>query len=81
MGGITPAHLVLVLVIALLVLGPGKLPETGAALGRAMRDFRHGLDGKDESSPESHVAMTAVPAEATPPQAAIAAGQDDQAGG
>ena len=80
MGGITPAHLVLVLVIALLVLGPGKLPETGAALGRAMRDFRHGLDGKDESSPEGQVGA-AVPTEASPPQAAIAAGQDDQAGG
>lgn len=30
----------LILVIAILVIGPGKLPETGAALGRAIRAFR-----------------------------------------
>jgi sec-independent protein translocase protein TatA len=43
LDGITPVHLIIVLVIALLILGPGKLPETGAALGKAVRDFRHGL--------------------------------------
>ena len=41
--GITPVHLIIVLVVALLILGPGKLPETGAALGKAVREFRHGL--------------------------------------
>ncbi len=40
MGGLTPAHLVLVLVVALFVLGPGKLPEVGAALGKSIREFR-----------------------------------------
>jgi sec-independent protein translocase protein TatA len=43
LDGITPVHLIIVLVIALLVLGPGKLPETGAALGKAVRSFRQGL--------------------------------------
>jgi sec-independent protein translocase protein TatA len=43
LDGITPVHLIIVLVIALLILGPGKLPETGAALGKAVRDFRHGM--------------------------------------
>jgi sec-independent protein translocase protein TatA len=33
-------HLILILGVALLVIGPGKLPETGAALGRAIREFR-----------------------------------------
>ena len=37
MGALSPVHLIIVLVIALLVIGPGKLPETGAALGRAIR--------------------------------------------
>jgi sec-independent protein translocase protein TatA len=45
MGALSPVHLVIVLVIALLVIGPGKLPETGAALGRAIRDFRQAMDG------------------------------------
>lgn len=48
MGLVTPGHLVLVLAIALLVLGPGKLPETGAALGKAIRSFRDGVEGRDE---------------------------------
>ena len=47
MGAISPAHLILILVVALLVLGPGKLPETGAALGRAVRGFRDAVEGKD----------------------------------
>ncbi len=41
--GISPVHLIIVLVVALLILGPGKLPETGAALGKAVRDFRRGM--------------------------------------
>lgn len=45
MGALSPLHLVIVLVVALLVLGPGKLPETGAALGRAIREFRSAVDG------------------------------------
>ena len=48
MGALSPVHLVLVLLIALLVIGPGKLPETGAALGHAIRDFRQAMDGTRE---------------------------------
>ncbi len=51
MGALSPAHLIIILVIALLILGPGKLPETGAALGRAFRDFRNAMDGKDDPAP------------------------------
>jgi sec-independent protein translocase protein TatA len=53
MGALSPVHLIIVLVIALLVIGPGKLPETGAALGRAIRDFRQAVDGTQpaETSP------------------------------
>ncbi len=49
MGALSPVHLIIVLVIALLVIGPGKLPETGAALGRAIRDFRQAVDGTQPS--------------------------------
>ena len=45
MGALSPVHLIIILVVALLVIGPGKLPETGAALGRAIRDFRQAVDG------------------------------------
>ncbi len=53
MGELSPAHLIFVLVIAVLVLGPGKLPETGAALGRAFRDFRSAMNGTDEDAPQT----------------------------
>lgn len=40
MAGLTPAHLVLILIIALIVIGPGKLPELGAAIGKSLREFQ-----------------------------------------
>lgn len=71
MPNITPIHLVLILVIALLVLGPGKLPDVGAALGKSIREFRKAAGDLQES-----VNVTAAPtqpaasAAATPPTAA-----------
>ncbi len=38
--GVGPAEMLLILVIALIVFGPGRLPEIGAAIGRAVNDFR-----------------------------------------
>lgn len=37
---IGPFELLLVLILALLILGPGKLPEVGSALGKTIREFR-----------------------------------------
>jgi sec-independent protein translocase protein TatA len=37
-------ELIIVLVIALIIFGPGKLPEVGQALGRTVREFRHATD-------------------------------------
>ena len=39
-----PTHLLFILVVALLVLGPKRLPEVGRALGRGLRDFRSALN-------------------------------------
>jgi sec-independent protein translocase protein TatA len=50
MGALSPVHLIVILAIALLVIGPGKLPETGAAVGRAIREFRQAMDSKDDSA-------------------------------
>ncbi len=38
--GIGPMELILILIVALMVFGPDKLPQIGAKLGRAMRDMR-----------------------------------------
>jgi len=45
-----PMHLLLILGIALLVFGPGKLPQLGASIGKSIRELRKGLDGTDASS-------------------------------
>jgi len=39
-GLLQPTHLVLILVIALVVFGPSKLPELGASLGKSIREFK-----------------------------------------
>jgi sec-independent protein translocase protein TatA len=46
---IGPFELLLVLILALLVLGPGKLPEVGSAVGRTLREFRRATTEVDEA--------------------------------
>ena len=53
MGALSPVHLIIILVIALLIIGPGKLPETGAALGRAVHDFRRAMTDEDPESSDT----------------------------
>jgi sec-independent protein translocase protein TatA len=53
MPDIGAPELVIVLFIALLVFGPKRLPEAGAALGRAVREFRQSLqEGEQRPIPE-----------------------------
>jgi sec-independent protein translocase protein TatA len=40
-----PTELIIVLVIALLVLGPKRLPEVGRSVGRGMREFKDSISG------------------------------------
>jgi sec-independent protein translocase protein TatA len=42
-----PSHLILVLVVALLVLGPKRLPDAGRALGQGLREFKASIGGND----------------------------------
>ena len=75
MEGLSPLHLILVLVIALLVLGPGKLPEVGAALGKSIREFRRATSDIQESVRLDALPAqvpAAVPAPAATPAAAAA---------
>lgn len=72
-----PLELVIILVIALLVLGPGKLPDVGAALGKSIKEFRKASTDIQESvkvdtSPmptAAASAQTSAQAAAAPPSA------------
>jgi sec-independent protein translocase protein TatA len=44
-------ELVLILVIALVVFGPGKLPEVGKALGRGIQEFKKATNGESKEDP------------------------------
>jgi sec-independent protein translocase protein TatA len=59
-----PTHLLFVLVIALLVLGPKRLPEVGRSLGRGLRDFRTAISGEDDSHSDT---ITQASTEPPPP--------------
>ncbi|MGZ4382027.1 MAG: Sec-independent protein translocase subunit TatA/TatB [Gaiellaceae bacterium] len=42
------AGLVVILIVALLVFGPKRLPEMGRSLGKGMREFKDSISGKDD---------------------------------
>jgi sec-independent protein translocase protein TatA len=48
MPQIGPLEIVMILVVALVVFGPKKLPEVGRSLGRGIREFRGSLSGEHE---------------------------------
>lgn len=47
MFGLGAPELIVILVVALVIFGPGRLPEIGGALGKGIRDFRKSLESKD----------------------------------
>ena len=54
---IGPMELIIVLVLALVVLGPKRLPEVGRSLGRGMREFKDSVTGK---SPDEDDDVTSI---------------------
>jgi sec-independent protein translocase protein TatA len=54
-----PMELVLVLIIALVVLGPKKLPEAGRSIGKGMREFKDSLTGDSARDEDEKPAIRA----------------------
>jgi sec-independent protein translocase protein TatA len=46
-GLLQPMHLILILLIVLILFGPGKLPEVGAGLGKSIRNFKNAMKEED----------------------------------
>ena len=55
---LTPEHLIFVLLIALLIFGPSKLPGLGKGLGEAFRGFKDGIKGTDTADAKQETAVT-----------------------
>ena len=68
MPSVGPMELIVILVIALLVLGPKRLPEAGRSLGEGLRGFKTSLSGADPST-----------LQATTPEAGARASREDAA--
>jgi sec-independent protein translocase protein TatA len=62
-----PMELIIVLVIALIVLGPKRLPEAGKAVGKGLREFKDSLSGasRDDDDDERDAEPSALRGEGT----------------
>jgi sec-independent protein translocase protein TatA len=63
MPNIGPMELVVVLIIALVIIGPKKLPDVGRSMGRGMREFKGAISGDHDAE---QPAPAPVPALAQP---------------
>jgi sec-independent protein translocase protein TatA len=56
MFNLGPGEILVILAIALIVLGPRKLPEAGRAIGRGLREFRESLSGAGHDDDDQDLA-------------------------
>ena len=61
-NGFGPIELIVILIIALIVVGPGKLPDVGSALGKSIREFRKAATDVKESASLDPAATRPAPA-------------------
>jgi sec-independent protein translocase protein TatA len=59
MGAFGPIHIILIVIVALLLFGPSKLPELGKAFGKTLREFKNGT--KDIMKDDDNEAPQAQP--------------------
>ena len=57
-GALQPGHLIVILVIVLLIFGPGKLPELGKAMGEGLKELKKATGGEEPTKDASTVAVT-----------------------
>src|SRR2546427_9090608 len=67
LGALQPAHLIIILVIVLLIFGPGKLPELGKAMGDGLRELKKATSGDEHKDADTVAATTTAPPPAAAP--------------
>jgi sec-independent protein translocase protein TatA len=68
-GLLQPAHLLIILAVALFIFGPKKLPELGQGLGKGIRSFKESMRAITEDTEKVETppaAKTEAPKEETP---------------
>ena len=68
MFGIGAPELVLILILALIIFGPGRLPQIGASLGRGIRDFKAAVREVEEMPAAPTTTPEPAPAKDAQPQ-------------
>ena len=53
-----PTHLIIVLAVALLILGPRRLPDAGRALGQGIREFKQSISSTDDGNAPIRITPT-----------------------
>ena len=66
---IHPIWIIAILVVVLIIFGPGRLPELGAGIGKAMREFRKATSELTNEVTQATQPAPAAPPVATPPAA------------
>jgi TatA/E family protein of Tat protein translocase len=61
MPNIGAPELIVILVIALLIIGPGKLPDVGSALGKSIREFRKASSDVQEAAKIDKIDTSPIP--------------------
>jgi sec-independent protein translocase protein TatA len=66
MPNIGPLELAIVLIIALVIFGPKRLPDLGKSLGKGMREFKDSLSGENDDDDEEQAKLEAAAAQPQP---------------
>jgi sec-independent protein translocase protein TatA len=71
-GNIGPLEIAIVLIIALLVFGPKRLPELGKSVGKGIREFKGSINGEndDDEKPDEKAQIAAAVPTPPPPERA-----------
>jgi sec-independent protein translocase protein TatA len=67
MPNVGPLELAIVLIIALVVFGPKRLPELGKSVGRGIREFKSSISGDDDDDEEPQPQAKIESAQPPPP--------------